>query len=512
MKFKPLFLISIIFGVLFFVTAGCTNIFMEELLKPKVEAVTPGDSPLVTWTVTFECNDGSYVAGQTVVDGEKATRPDNPEKDGYGFVNWYSDEALTVEYDFNSPVTRNITLYAKWSNTVYTVTFESNGGSAVAGQNVGEGGSAVRPPDPTKDGFAFDNWYSDKALTIEYDFNTPVTGNITLYAKWIRLFTVTFNSMGGSHIPSQSVKEGEKAIRPDNPTRSAYGFMNWYSDEALTIEYNFNSPVTGNITLYAKWNENTYTVTFVSNGGSSVDEKTVGENGTVSKPSPDPTKDGYVFDNWYSDETLTVEYDFNSPVTRNITLYAKWIQIFTVTFNANANGDSVANMPDSIPGVRNNTTINKPSPDPSRTGYTFAGWYKEPAGNTAWNFITDPVTSNTELYAKWTPNAAVITITVVQIEDQKFDNITGGTISRSGEKGPKTITFKLDDPDLYTEYEWSINGVGSYAGTAITGNGSTFTIFADDIQYNSLGKHAVYLTVWKGGVPYNKTILVTIEE
>jgi uncharacterized repeat protein (TIGR02543 family) len=285
-------------------------------------------------TVSFDSNGGSNVPDQAVESGGYAHQPDDPHLSGYTFDNWYSDAGLTTVYDFSAPVTGDITLYAGWAPVPpgsFTVTFNSNGGSHVSGQVVEAGGTATHPTNPALSGYTFDNWYSDAGLTAVYDFSAPVTGDITLYAKWTQnaanTYTVTFNSNGGTAIEGQEVVDGETAERPAHPTLSGYTFDNWYSDEGLTQVYDFSTPVTGDITLYAKWNPvppNSFTVTFNSNGGSDVSDQPVESGGTAEWPAT-PTRDGYTFDNWYSDEGLTLVYDFSTPVTGNITLYAKWI-------------------------------------------------------------------------------------------------------------------------------------------------------------------------------------------
>jgi uncharacterized repeat protein (TIGR02543 family) len=143
------------------------------------------EPPEETFTVTFDSNEGSHVDAETVVKGGTVTRPANPTRSGYGFVRWYSDSALTAEYDFAAPVTGDIILYALWSAVTYTVTYNSNDGSPVDPAVVGEGGTATRPANPTRNGYGFDDWYSDANLTAKYDFDTPVNNNFTLYARWI---------------------------------------------------------------------------------------------------------------------------------------------------------------------------------------------------------------------------------------------------------------------------------------------------------------------------------------
>ena len=94
-------------------------------------------------------------------------------------------------------------------------------------------------------------------------------------------------------------------------------------DEELTKEFSFDTAIVHDMTVWAKWQPDTFTVTFESNGGSEVDPQTIEYGNTVTQPD-NPTKSGSAFAGWYSDEELTQGYDFSSSVTSDITLYAKW--------------------------------------------------------------------------------------------------------------------------------------------------------------------------------------------
>ena len=138
----------------------------------------------------------------------------------------------------------------------YTVTFDSQGGTAVASQTVEEGGKVAKPADPTKSGFFFVGWYKEVAGTNAWNFDTDVvTANVTLYAKWTTvMYTVTFETNGGSAIAPQQVAEGAMATRPNpSPTKSGAAFDEWYRDSTLNNAYNFSTPVMANTTLYAGW-------------------------------------------------------------------------------------------------------------------------------------------------------------------------------------------------------------------------------------------------------------------
>ena len=237
--------------------------------------VTDAKSALATaqkghraYTVAFNSNGGSSVAAQKVVTGKSATKPADPKRSGYVFGGWYADAKLTRAYDFKTAVKADATLYAKWSKNpapapkTFTVTFNSNGGSAVSAAKVTEGKAVAKPADPTRSGFTFGGWYSDAKLTKAYDFKAVVKGDLTLYAKWTKnstpapqpkTFTVTFNPNGGSAVAAQKVAEGKAAAKPADPKRDGYAFGGWYADAKLTKAYEFKAAVKADVTLYAKW-------------------------------------------------------------------------------------------------------------------------------------------------------------------------------------------------------------------------------------------------------------------
>ena len=221
-------------------------------------------------------------------------------------------------------------------------------------------------------------------------------------------YTVTFNAYGGFPTPDeQHVKSGEKAVLPAEPTLKGHTFAFWYlgDDEQNATAYDFNTPVTENITLTAKWNINKYTVTFNSYGGTPVPPAQEVEYGLTATKPDDPTLKGYTFAFWYlgDDEQNATAYDFNTPVTENITLTAKWnINKYTVTFNSYG-GTPVPPAQE----VEYGLTATEPATAPTKTGYTFDGWY---LGDEKYDF-SDAVEQNITLYANWKKNIYTVTYT-----------------------------------------------------------------------------------------------------
>lgn len=300
-------------------------IFMVFLLIPKKV------------TITFDTNGGNIIQEVTVKKGTTIDTLEEPVKEGFTFLYWTSNGKVCNKTD---KITSDMNLKAVWSEKeesnikTYTVTFNSDGGSAIDTQKVEEGKKVTIPTIPTKEGYNFVEWTLGGK---SFDFDTEITKDITLVAKWekvedeeeTKIYTVTFNTDGGSKISSKKVTEGKTVSKPANPTKNGYTFVNWTLNGK---EYNFNSKVISNITLKATWKKSEdkpvvvpikYTVTFNTNGGSSISSQTIEENGKVTKPA-DPKKDGYTFKGWYIGSN---QYNFDTKVTSNFTLTAKWEKV-----------------------------------------------------------------------------------------------------------------------------------------------------------------------------------------
>ena len=308
-----------------------------DVIHFKITGIGSKDADLSgNYNVTFDTNGGSAVAAQSVAPGEKATKPVDPTKGGFTFAGWYKDSALTTPFSFETPITEDTVVYAAWNSgstpATYSVTFNTDGGSEVPAQNIMSGFKVAKPADPTKSGNEFAGWYADSTLTTPFDFSTPITKDTTIYAKWTVAaepvtYSVVFNTNGGSFISAQSVKSGEKAVKPADPIKEGFTFDGWYKDSECKTVFDFNAPITGPTIVYAKWNDGSvaqsHTVTFNSNGGSKVASQKVAHGKKAVLPD-EPTKEGYKFEGWFSDSALTKPFEFNDPITDDIMVYAKW--------------------------------------------------------------------------------------------------------------------------------------------------------------------------------------------
>lgn len=231
-----------------------------------------GESNKIQYTINFDTKGGNQIESQTIEKGEKVTTPKTPTRNGYTFVGWYLEDK---KFDFDTTIDKDITLTAKWKEnkddtkneetskpsgntskptsnnnskpstnkpttnkpatdkpttdkpttnqpaepqkpvtpTKYTVTFNSNGGSAVASQSVESGKNASKPSNPTKGGYTFLGWYLGSS---KYNFATAVTGNITLTAKWEKnapVVTYTFDPVEGSIVNQKIIYVLKDGVR-----------------------------------------------------------------------------------------------------------------------------------------------------------------------------------------------------------------------------------------------------------------------------------------------------------
>ena len=236
--------------------------------------------------------------------------------------------------------------------TLYTVTFDAQGGSTVAPINAAQGKIIAKPADPVRASFTFDGWYKESACTTPWNFATDtVTADITLFAKWIPVAPATVTVMftvsdgnGGTltaKADGKELKSGAQVKKGTDVTFTAAADPG-YAVESLSVngETKSDTSITvkadKDLTVTVKFKAAdtvTYTVTFDPQGGSAVAPIKAGQGKTIAKPA-DPAKDGFTFAGWYKESAYTTPWNFASDtVTADITLYAKWNDAtVTVTF------------------------------------------------------------------------------------------------------------------------------------------------------------------------------------
>ena len=210
-----------------------------EETPAKISGGTFNGEVIGAYTVTFQSEGGSEVASQ-IRANTPAARPADPTKEGYTFIGWYNGES---EWDFETPVTAVLTLTAKWQINRYTITFDTAGGSEVPSITQDYGTAITPPAAPTRTGYTFAGW--DKTIP-----TTMPAGDMAITAQWqLNQYTITFDTAGGSEVPSITQDYGTAITAPANPTKTGYTFAGWDKTIPSTMP-------AGDMTITARWTEN----------------------------------------------------------------------------------------------------------------------------------------------------------------------------------------------------------------------------------------------------------------
>ncbi len=413
------------------------------------------------YTLTFESNGGTSINSIAQNFGTDLSIP-TTSKLGYTFDGWYSDIGLQTQFTSTTMPASDKKLYAKWSIAGYEITYNlddgvnhasnpntytiesalitlqeptkhgytfsgwSNNGVIAAGStgvqtftaywiptpydityNLGGGlnhtinpssytieSALITLQEPTKSGYTFNGWSNNGVIA------TGSTGVQTFTASWVEnSYTISFDSNGGSKVSNVTEKFNSSVTAPVNPIKNGFTFIDWYFDNNTFVNaYIFSVMPAEDVTLYAKWNANTYTITFDTLGGSTINS--ISQNVGTNLIAPvSPIREGYMFIGWYSDDTLINKYIFSTMPSKNFTVYARWEEsnsnntTFKVEFKTNTS------ISISTQNINAGGHVIRPN-NPSKNGYIFLGWYSNSSMTRLWNFDTDVVNSDTTLYAK----------------------------------------------------------------------------------------------------------------
>lgn len=321
-----------------------------------------------------EVHEGSPVAMPDVY----TLRTDSDTWQGWYIEGWYRESECVNRFNFAQPVTANIRLYAHWLYDGYTVTYNWNGIHNVTRWRPADGTySDIEPDTPvelkTRTGqpfrqivplrftgsgnpgsIDFTGWYTEPECVNPYDFSAAATGDTTLYAGWANNYTVTrhyTNPYGGMVstftyiIPYNCVPSDDGFLSyalEDPPHYNGWVAAGYFTNEALTVPFDPDVPLTADVDIYIKWEKASYTVTFDMNGGNEENIiQTYAYGDAIIPPTTRPTRTEYVFEGWSPYANATYTYGFaNTTCTGDATYYAVWVPE-GIAINA-------ANFPDEV--------------------------------------------------------------------------------------------------------------------------------------------------------------------
>ncbi|MBN1604242.1 MAG: InlB B-repeat-containing protein [Chitinispirillaceae bacterium] len=406
--------------------------------KATYTMATGNDTLYAIWTqnplhkITFNSNGGTgSMAEQSIASGMSVPLSANTfTNPGLKFSGWNtSSNGSGTPYangDSYTMDTSDAVLYAQWSIAKFTITFNSQGGSAVVSQTIADGEHIVEPVAPTFENYCFGGWYTEATCVNVWNFSAiTVSNDDTLFAKWNPAsYTVTYDDQGATTAPvpaSQTVTSPATTIGtlPTQPQKSGYTFGGWYTAiNGGGTQFTSTTIVTASDTVFAKWTQNaTFTLTISATNGSvtRVPDLPSYESGTVVTLTPLPAKD-YHFTGWggaltgaanpekitiNEAKSVTANFEKNAPNSFALTVLAE-------------NG-SVKKTPD-LPQYDSGTTVvMKATPS---TGYRFVNWTGDATGST--DSVTVLMNATKNITANFVLKTYALTV-----------NVTNGTVTKS---------------------------------------------------------------------------------
>ena len=445
-----------------------------------VMAVTWDAAVGSVWDLTISGATYSWVDRSTGISYSRSAA-----RSGYTFAFWGETATATSGITsllvyFDTSYTAVTTLYAIWN---IPVTWNANGGywgsntadTAAKSENKyygqssqGYGGSTV----PKRTGYTFGGWYDTSAATGGTQYYTAScasartwnkTANTTLYARWTaNTYTVSFSANSGSGGQAANVTATYDSAMPTisttKPTRAGYTFGGWYDTSSATGGTQYYTAAgasartwnkTANTTLYARWTANPITLTWNSQGGSSVanTSATYSSSAKVPMPASNPTRAGYTFAGWWTAASGGTQVTSSTALpTANATYHAHWsLNPYSITYELD--GGSVSGNPTTYNAETASFTLKSPT----RTGYTFAGWSGTGLSGSANKTVTiaKGSTGDRSYTAHWTPAISAdvpleVTARVDLLGIEEQEEATGYIESRCGE--PLTVADVAFEP------------------------------------------------------------------
>ena len=316
---------------------GGTQVTKETVVKTVADHTLYAHWTANTYTVKFDANEGTVTpAEKTVTYGSTYGELPTPTREGYTFAGWFTEQngGTKVMADTKVTTAENHTLYAYWMQNIYDVSFDANGGKeAYEPKKVRHGDVyGTFPLTPTRTGYEFAGWYTEKDGGAKVELGDVVTGSHTLYAHWTaNKYTVTFNANGGTVTPADAemtVTYGNPYGKLPEPTRKGYTFVGWFTNPNGGTQVKEDAKVTtaADRTLHAHWTQNIHTVTIKDDkDGKVIESQQIPEGGLAKKPAKEPVREGYTFVGWQANGAA---WDFDQNVVeRDTEIIALWEKV-----------------------------------------------------------------------------------------------------------------------------------------------------------------------------------------
>ncbi len=347
----------------------------------------------VSFVIKYHTNGGTVLPDEQynkdTKDDSKWKTGDHVKKDGYVFRGWYlnpefSENPLTgfpLDVNLGTPSADKsvitINFYAKWEPREYSIVFQNAGDNFIDNKqyNIEQGIEKKDMPIPTWIGRNFLGWFDEDGKLVE--FVSPGTGELTLSAKWEYVkYKITYETNGGKVSGETLEYTINDHVKLVTPVKEHYDFSGWYTQPTGGEKYMQDefSNQTGDKIVYAHWSPKIYQLSFVTNGGSEIEESfsfTYGEKIDVDKRTYRPA---YTFKGWFHDNgsfTKPFNKETDGGIGGDLVVYAKWEATrYKIKYDM-FHGDP-------IPDDSYTTEEEKMLPTNAiRDGFSFAGWYAD---------------------------------------------------------------------------------------------------------------------------------------
>ena len=442
----------------------------EAMMSVTIAAKSMGNKAYTaTWTpinyaISYDLAGGTVAtANPTTYNIESAAITlNNPTREGYNFAGWtgtgLTEATTTVTIAKGSTGERSYT--ATWTPINYDITLTLDGGTATNPATYTIESDDITLNNPTKTGYTFKGWKLNGAgeAMMSVTIAAGSTGNKAYTATWqINQYTITFDSNGGSTVPSITQDFATAVTAPADPTREGYTFTGWNQDVPTTIPAE-------NVTLTAQWTINQYTITFNTNGGTTIDPIKQDYNSAVTAPA-NPTREGYTFAGWDNEIPTVIPAE-------NVTITASWTPItYTLSYDLAGGSLETAN-PTSYNIESAAITLN----NPTKEHFDFAGWTGtglDAATKTV--VIATGSTGNRSYTATWTKKKYTVVISGGNVTADKTNPEYGDDVVLTiiSDEDAELVKLTVDGVDVTANIvgdEYTITNVSANVQVVATWN------------------------------------------
>ena len=477
----------------------------------------PQEEGIEVFTINFDSTGGTNVGSIIKNAGEEIGDLPLSIKDGYTFDGWYTQSIGGTKITPSTKVSENITYYAHWNINNYNITYNLNGGQATNINTYNIETESFTLNNPIKEGYTFKGWTGTGLIGSDNKEVTIQKGSIgdrQYTAIWNEdnYYTINFDSTGGTSVSSITRKGNQEIGTLPEPTKEGYEFEGWYTNPDIGEKIYSTTKVTANVTYYAQWITNTYTINYDANGGSgTTDSQLVEYNNTFQIKDNSFTKENYIFEKWNTnkDGSGTSYYEkqqVNNLTTENnktITLYAIWKEKTKEKVNP------ITNLKVSTSGIVSW------SPSSNATGYQISidasNWTSMPSTQTSYNYFNTIITTigTRTIYVKAINNdfnnyedSSIVSKTInVYTLTVNSNNTNYGTVDKPSLKviGGETFTTSSNNLSLSDGRKVTANKIDTtgYTTTFTSWSSTTGTITANTtITANFKRENNLYIVVF----------------